>query len=72
MAKKTTPKQIEQKQYHIYDPAKIKQTIEVEAKPKPELEDLQTIEKVGDTKKIEKVKKTRKKKMLASVKCVIG
>jgi DNA topoisomerase I len=62
MAKKTTPKQIEQKQYHIYDPAKIKQTIEVEAKPKPELEDLQTIEKVGDTKKIEKVKKTRKKK----------
>ena len=55
--KKTSTKSIEQNEYRIFNPEDVKQTTEIEVKPKPKLEDLQTIEKQGDV----KPKKTRKR-----------
>ena len=60
--KKLSPKSIEQSQYHIYDPEDVKQTTEIPAKPKPEPEDLQTIEKLGDIKPKKPRKKTKSNK----------
>ena len=49
--KKISSKSVEQKSYHIYDPSDVKQTTEILVKPKPSVEDLQTIEKIGDEEK---------------------
>jgi len=56
--KKINPRNIEQSRYHIYNPSDVKQTIEIEAKPRPKPEDLEIVEKIGDE---EKIKKGRKK-----------
>ncbi len=64
--KKLSPKSIEQSQYHIYDPEDVKQTTEIPAKPKPEPEDLQTIEKLGDIKPKKPRKKTKSNKSTKS------
>jgi DNA topoisomerase-1 len=58
--KKTNPLQIEQKEYRIFDPEKVKQTVEVPEKPKPAINDLITIEKPGKQKK-DKIKKLSSK-----------
>jgi len=58
--KATDPKIIEQKEYRVFDPDDVKQTVEVPAKPKPTTEDIITIEKPGKPKKTRK--KTTKKK----------
>jgi len=55
--KKPSPKQVEQKQYHVFDPENVKETTEIPVKQKPKPEELQTIEKVGEI----KPKKTREK-----------
>ncbi len=62
--KKINSETIEQKQFRVFDPGDVKQTTEVEAKPKPEPEELQTIEKIGKIKKKKpkkKINKTTKK-----------
>jgi len=60
--KKVNPKNIEQKEYRIYDPSNVKKTVEVAAKPKPSVEELEKIEKVGEVKKKTTRKKTTKRK----------
>ena len=63
MAKKTPSKlSVETKEYRIIDPANVKQSIEVAVKEKPKVEDLETIEKVGDMKPKRKYKKRAIKK----------
>ena len=49
--KKQSQKAVEQKQYHIFDPKDVKKAIEIPVKEKPSLEELQTIEKLGNVKK---------------------
>tara|TARA_Y100000034_G_scaffold136124_1_gene210947 strand:+ start:19944 stop:22295 length:2352 start_codon:yes stop_codon:yes gene_type:complete len=56
--KKPTKLKIEQKQYHVFDPADVKKTVEITAKPEPSVEELETVEKLGKVKK----KTTRKNK----------
>ncbi|MBT4165717.1 DNA topoisomerase I [archaeon] len=57
--KKVNPEAVEQKEFRVFDPANVKKSVEVAAKPKPSVEDLQTVEKVGDAEKIEKELKKR-------------
>ena len=64
--KKISPKSIEQKEFRIFDPKNVKKTVEIEEKPKPSIEDLQTIEKVGDETKIKKERKKREKSKTTS------
>ncbi len=60
--KKVNPDTIEQNEYRVFDPANVKKTVEVEFKPKPSVEELQTVETPGDPEKIEKELKKRAKK----------
>ncbi len=60
--KKPNHAKIEQKQFRVFNPEDIKQTIEIPAKPKPKKQDLETIEKIGKTKKTPKRKKSSRKK----------
>ena len=53
-SKKLTPLGLETKEYHIFNPEDVKQTIEIPAIQPPKLTDLEVIEKIG--------KKPRKKK----------
>lgn len=50
---------VEQKEYHVYNPEDIKESVEIAVKPPPKPADLETIEKKG--KKIKKPKKKSKK-----------
>ncbi len=50
---------VETKEYRIFDPANVKQSVEVAVK-EPEVEDLETIEVIGAVKKKERLKKTKK------------
>ena len=59
---KTNPKNIEQREYRIFNPETIKNTTEIAVKPKPKVEELQKIEKLGDEEKIKKEQKKRAKK----------
>jgi reverse gyrase len=64
--KKTSPEKIEQKEYRIFDPSKVKHTTEVSVKPKPTTEDLEKIEKIGKVKKKTTRKKSTSKKTTKS------
>ena len=44
--KSINPKTIEQKEYRVFNPENIKQTVEILVKPKPAQEKLETIEKL--------------------------
>ncbi|MFA5174185.1 MAG: DNA topoisomerase I [Candidatus Pacearchaeota archaeon] len=44
MPKKTSQKQIEQNEFRIFNPEEVKQTIEIPVKPKPSIEELETVE----------------------------
>jgi DNA topoisomerase-1 len=59
--KKISPDSIEQKEYRIFNPEDIKQTVEIPVKQKPSIKELETIEKIGKkSKKLTKRKKTKK------------
>ena len=58
---KPSPLQVEQKEYRIFNPKKIKQTVEIPVKPKPSIEDLETVEKIGKPKKIKEKKQAKNK-----------
>jgi len=58
--KKINPDSIEQKEFRVFNPKNVKQVIEIPVKPKPKIEELQTIEKQGKVKKSKK--KTTKRK----------
>jgi DNA topoisomerase I len=60
--KKVNPDSIEQKEFRVFDPANVKKSVEIAVKPKPSVEDLQTVEKAGDAEKIEKELKKRASK----------
>ena len=62
MPRKTNPKIKEQKEYHVFDPTNVKKTVEIEAKPLPKIEDLETIEKQGEI-KIKKQRKPREREI---------
>ncbi|MBS3079749.1 DNA topoisomerase I [Candidatus Pacearchaeota archaeon] len=53
-AKKPSQQQIEQKEYRIFNPETIKQTVEIQVKPKPTLDQIEKIEKIGKKPKPEK------------------
>ncbi len=55
--KKPSPQKIEQKQFHVFAPEDIKQSVEIPEKPKPKLKDLETIEKIGKKQAVKKTKK---------------
>ena len=55
---------IEQKEFRVFNPENIKQTVEVAVKPKPSIEELETIEKIG--KKPKKIKRTKSESKLKS------
>ncbi|MFA7708237.1 MAG: DNA topoisomerase I [Candidatus Pacearchaeota archaeon] len=59
--KKTNPKSVEQSQFRVFNPEDIKQTVEIPVKPKPSIEELETIEKIGK----KKPKKTSTKRKSA-------
>jgi len=59
LKKPKTPLAVEQKEYHIYNPENIKDSVEIAVKPKPRPTDLEKIEKKG--KHIKKVKKVAKR-----------
>ncbi|MDD5740416.1 MAG: DNA topoisomerase I [Candidatus Nanoarchaeia archaeon] len=54
---------IEQKEFRVFNPETIKQTVEVAVKPRPSIEELEKIEKPGKKLKKERVKKTKEKKL---------
>ncbi len=56
LKKKINPSLNEQREFRVFNPEDIKQTIEIPVKPAPKPEELETIEVVGN----KKVKKTRK------------
>ncbi len=69
--KKQKPETIEQSKYLIFNPEDIKQTIEIPVKPKPSIEQIETVEKIGEVKSsdlkksepaVKKIKKTTAKK----------
>ncbi len=55
--KKPNPKAIEQSQFRVFNPEDVKQTVEIPVKPKPSIEEIETIEKVGTKKPIKNTKK---------------
>jgi len=57
---------IEQKEFRVFNPETIKQTVEIAVKPKPSIEELTTIEKTG--KKPKKVKITKRTKSESKIK----
>jgi len=67
--KKPSKQQIESKDYQIFNPENIKQSVEIPVKPKPSLEQIETIEKsptfkkerlkLVEVEKVERIKKTR-------------
>jgi len=59
--KKISPEKIEQKEYRVFDPGDVKQTVEIPVKPKPTLKDLETVEKISKPKRA-KTKKEKPKK----------
>jgi len=63
--KKPSKLSVETKEYRIIDPANVKQSIEVAVKEKPKVEDLETIEKIGDIKPKKKYKKRATKKRVS-------
>ncbi len=65
MAKKSSQEQIERKEFRVFDPENVKQTVEIAVKPKPTVEELETVEFVG--KKKPKKKSVRKDKEKESV-----
>lgn len=61
--KKPNQLSIETKEYRVFNPENIKKFVEVVEKPKPPIEDLETVEKEGKIKKIKKkttLKKTKR------------
>ncbi len=61
--KKPNQLSIETKEYRVFNPENIKKFVEVVEKPKPSIEDLETVEKEGKIKKIKKkttLKKTKR------------
>ena len=58
--KKPTPLSVETKEYHVFDPENVKQSVEIAVKEKPNVEDLEHVEKVGKKKTIRKKKDTKK------------
>jgi len=61
--KKISSEKIEQKEYRVFNPENVKQTTEIEVKPKPKKEDLEIVEKKGKVvKKPKKKTKTKKRK----------
>ena len=62
MPKKISPEKVEQNEYRVFDPANVKKVVEVPVKQERSIEDLQTVEKLGDSEKIEKELKKREKK----------
>ena len=63
--KKINPSSIEQKEFRVFNPENIKQTVEIAVKPRPSIEELETIEKVG--KKLKKTKTTKNKTKAAKL-----
>ncbi|MGV8152184.1 MAG: DNA topoisomerase I [Candidatus Nanoarchaeia archaeon] len=61
---KQSPKQIEQKEFRVFNPNDIKKTVEIPVKPKPRIEEIEKIETLGENKKQKsvKTKKTTKQK----------
>jgi hypothetical protein len=58
---KTSPQKNEQNSFQVFDPSNIKQSVEIPVKPKPTVEELETVEIVG--KKVrKKVSRSTKKK----------
>jgi len=57
--KKPNPLAVETKEYLVFDPDDVKDTVEVDVKPRPSIDELTTVEKKG---KVEKKKTTNKKK----------
>ncbi|MFA5855831.1 MAG: DNA topoisomerase I [Candidatus Pacearchaeota archaeon] len=70
--KKIAPEATEQIKYQVFDPEKIRQTVEVPVKPKPSIEQIEKIEKIGTIPKAKRTfkksstKKTTSKKISAS------
>ncbi len=59
--KQPNSRNIEQKEYLVYDPEDLKQTVEILVKPKPNAEQLEKIEKIGEIKKPKSKKITKRK-----------
>ena len=51
---KPTSLSVETKEYRIFNPENIKQSVEVEVRQKPSLKDLETVEKIGKKKTFSK------------------
>jgi len=49
--KKINHNTIEQKEFRVFNPEDVKQVVEISVKPKPKLEELETIEKIKDLEK---------------------
>jgi DNA topoisomerase I len=59
---KPDPLSVETKEYLVFDPDDVKETVEIEEKPKPTIEQIETIEKKGRIIKKRAVKKPTKRK----------
>ncbi|MFA5258837.1 MAG: toprim domain-containing protein, partial [Candidatus Pacearchaeota archaeon] len=67
--KKVKPEAIEQNKYLVFNPGDVKKTVEIPVKPKPSLEQIETIEKVGSLAKTKRTRaspKTKKTKTTSS------
>jgi len=63
---KPSPLAVETKEYHVFDPGNVKQSVEIAVKEEPSVDDLEHVEKVGKKKKatrpsVRKKKETEKK-----------
>ncbi len=66
MPEETIPNKIEQKEFRVFNPEDVKQTIEKPVKPGPTIDELETVEKKGKKatkKKIVRKRKTAKRKI---------
>jgi DNA topoisomerase-1 len=59
--KKINHNAIEQKEFRVFNPEDVKQAVEIPVKPKPKIEELETIEKIGKKPKKTKVTKGKMK-----------
>jgi len=60
--KKVKPEAIEQNKYLVFNPEDVKKTVEIPVKPRPSIEQIETIEKVGSLSKVKKARASPKTK----------